>query len=90
MAKYIFTYKIRCDYYDDPHSCAYTATGLGFCRSWGDAMDCLEQEYGEEMTEVLSLFLLEGESIIALPEKVVEDYKNTEFPSVAYQENIET
>lgn len=88
MSKYIFSYKIRCDYVEGITSHTYTATGLGFCRDWAEAMDYLYQQYGEELTEVLSLYLMEGAAVIALPENIVEDYKNTEFPDIEYQKNI--
>lgn len=89
MSKYTFSYKIRCDYLDGMTPHAYTATGLGFCRDWSEAADLLYQQYGEELTEILSLYLMEGSAIIALPAQVVEDYKNTEFPDVDYQEAIQ-
>lgn len=86
---YIFSYKLRCDFYEDSEYKSYIATGLGFADSYIEAMEKLDEQYDSEITEVLSLYLMDSAAVIALPDAVVEDYKSKEFPDIEYQQTIE-
>lgn len=85
----VFSYKLRCDYYEKNEHQSYIATGLGLAEDYIEAMKQLDETYGNEITEVLSLYLMDTAHVIALPETVVEDYKSKEFPDIEYQQSIE-
>lgn len=85
---YVFSYKVRCDYYEHNEHESYTATGLGMAEDYVEAMQQLDKQYGDEITEVLSLYLMDSNHVIALPQEVVEDYKSKEFPDIEYQQII--
>lgn len=83
---YVFSYKIRAYDFDDHKN--YTTCGLGFADSYADAAEQLERQFGKDIVEILSLYLMEESNIIALPEEVVEDYKATDFPDITYIKEI--
>lgn len=85
---YVFSYKLRCDFYENNEHESYIATGLGLADSYTEAMQKLDEQYGDEITEVLSLYLMDSAAVIALPETVVEDYKSKDFPDIEYQQPI--
>lgn len=83
---YVFSYKVKCEYADDNNKIQrYTSTGLGFADSFKDAAEILEKQYGKEITEILSICLLEDSFVIPLPEEDVEDYKSKDCPDLDYQ-----
>lgn len=82
---YVFSYKVKITYeVEDSHYKSFTSTGLGFAENFSDAAAKLESVYGDELDEILSLVLLEPSEVISLPENVVEDYKNQDFPDLNY------
>lgn len=86
---YTFSYKIKCCFIDDNDKPQhYIATGLGLANSYTEAAHSLEEQYGDEIIEILSIYLMDTSHIIALPEEVVEDYKLKEFPDIEYQQPI--
>ena len=53
-------------------------SGFGLAKSFGDAANQLEKYYGPELVSIIRLELFEENSLIMVPEKVIEDYKNAD------------
>lgn len=85
---YVFSYKLKCDYYNGDIIDSYIATGLGIAEDYVEAMQQLNKQYGDEITEVLSIYLMDSAAVIALPEAAVEDYKSKDFPDIEYQQPL--
>ena len=62
-------------YYDKEYN---RQSGFGFAESFGDAAAQLENYYGPELVSIMRLELFEENSLIMVPEKVIEDYKNAD------------
>ena len=75
-----FTAVIHDTYDPETHTSTYRReSGMGLAQSYANAMEQLENYYGEDLIAVKHLELFADGSIILLPEHIINDYANTEF-----------
>lgn len=79
---FVFTFKIKS--YAKDEETIYTHTGVGFAESFTDAVSQIEDIFENELCEIMELTLHDKESLIFLPEKAYNEYRNEDFPSVTF------
>ena len=72
---YPFSYTIQG--FNDADNEFYLENGIGFCESFKDAADILEQRYGDELASIKHLELYAEDDVIALPEDAFNSVINT-------------
>ena len=75
-----FTVVIHDEYDPKTHTSTYRReSGMGLAQSYANAMEQLENYYGEDLIAVKHLELFADSSIILLPEHIIHDYANTDM-----------
>ena len=75
-----FTVVIHDEYDPKTHTSTYRReSGMGLAQSYANAMEQLENYYGEDLIAVKHLELFADSSIILLPELIIHEYANTNF-----------
>ena len=75
-----FTVVIHDEYDPKTHTSTYRReSGMGLAQSYANAMEQLENYYGEDLIAVKHLELFADSSIILLPEHIIHEYANTDM-----------
>jgi hypothetical protein len=69
--KYPFAYTIQSYNYNEGHY--YLDNGVGVCESFKDAVDILEQRYGNGLTAIKHLELYGDDTVITLPKGTFDE-----------------
>jgi hypothetical protein len=77
MAAYPFHYEVIA--VDPLENYTFRESGIGFCRSYTEAMIYIEKYYGEELIAVKHLELLEESDLIIMPKRYINEYVNDSF-----------
>ena len=75
-----FTAVIHDEYDPKTHTSTYRReSGMGLAQSYANAMEQLENYYGEDLIAVKHLELFADSTIILLPEHIIHGYANTDM-----------
>lgn len=58
----------------------FRESGMGFCENYTEAMNHIENFYGDDLIAVKHLELLEENNLIILPKQYINDYVKDDFP----------
>lgn len=79
MYPYSYTVVVYDDYDENDHISIYRReSGMGLTESFSAATKQLEEYYSDDLISIKHLELFEENSVILLPEHIIEDYSRSE------------